>query len=279
MISKIYALLLTLQMLNLNPNLTEDFFGFLIIKSFESFENKEENGNNYVYNRSNINQLSLANISLGFIYKPNLTFKILQKTMTINNITVTYFTYYSQLIINIIKLKYPEYNPLLGKCIILGNCGIITDPTCMANLSKESKTFLLNAFIKLVVKHKREKKKILTRLMKKEINCDFVDVENEEVEEEEDCNVEFNEKVEHILLGDNNIINSDEFQYFTKVMKLIRENEKEIYINFIEEKLKGNTNIIEELYKIRNIKVKYNDKELIIPRRTVKIIRNNNLNL
>ena len=275
--SKIYALLLTLQILNLNPNLPENFFSFLIINSLESFENKEENGNNYVYSRSNINQLSLANISLAFIYKPNLTFKILQKTMTINNITVTYFTYYSQLLFNIIKLKYPEYNPLLGKCIILGNCGIITDPTCMANLSKESKNFLINVFIKLAVKHKREKKKMLTKLMKKEIKCDFIEDENEEEEEEEeeDCNVDFNEKVEHILSGDNNIINSDEFHYFTKVMKLIRENEKEIYINFIEEKLKGNTNIIEELYKIRNIKVKYNDKELIIPRRTVKIIRNN----
>jgi hypothetical protein len=102
---KIYALLLTLQILNLNPNLPENFFSFLIINSLESFENKEENGNNYVYSRSNINQLSLANISLAFIYKPNLTFKILQKTMTINNITVTYFTYYSQLLFNIIKLK------------------------------------------------------------------------------------------------------------------------------------------------------------------------------
>jgi hypothetical protein len=117
---------------------------------------------------------------------------------------------------------------------------------------------------------------MLNKLMKKEIKCDFFEDENEEEKEgEEDCNVDFNEKVEHILSGDNNIINSDEFHYFTKVMKLIRENEKEIYINFIEEKLKGNTNIIEELYKIRNIKVKYNDKELIIPRRTVKIIRNN----
>lgn len=36
--SKIYALLLTLQILNLNPNLKEDILGYLIIQSLNSFE-------------------------------------------------------------------------------------------------------------------------------------------------------------------------------------------------------------------------------------------------
>ena len=276
--SKINALLLTLQILNLNPNLPEDIYSFLIVKSFESFENTDENGNNnYSSNRDDINQLSLANISLGFIYKPHLTFKSLQKTMTINYMTIKYFSYYTQFLVEIIKLNYPHYNPLLGKCIILGVCGILTDQTCMQNVSDNGKFVLLNTFLSFVINHKKEKIKILIKLMEKELNCNFIEDDDHEENEEEDeeIDVEFNEKIEKILLGDNNINNSDEFKYFTQVMRLIKENNSNIYNTIIEQTLKGKEEILENLYKIRNIKVKYNNKELTVPRKTVKIIRTN----
>ena len=276
--SKINALLLTLQILNLNPNLPEDIYSFLIVKSFESFENTDENGNNnYSSNRDDINQLSLANISLGFIYKQDLTFKSLHKTMTINYMTIKYFSYYTQFLVEIIKLNYPHYNPLLGKCIILGVCGILTDQTCMQNVSDNGKFVLLNTFLSFVINHKKEKIKILIKLMEKELNCNFIEDDDHEENEEEDeeIDVEFNEKIEKILLGDNNINNSDEFKYFTQVMRLIKENNSNIYNTIIEQTLKGKEEILENLYKIRNIKVKYNNKELTVPRKTVKIIRTN----
>ena len=74
--SKIYGLLLTLQILNLNPNFSEEILDFLINQSLNSFEYIDLN-KDYPNEKININQLALANTSLGFIFKPDLTFKVL----------------------------------------------------------------------------------------------------------------------------------------------------------------------------------------------------------
>ena len=157
-------------------------------------------------------------------------------------------------------------------------CGILTDKTCLdfLNNNKKNKLFLLNIFTNFVIKHKREKCTILNKLMKKELKCNFVEDENEEEEEEEEedeIDYDFNEDVENILSGDNNINNSDEFKFFSQVMKYIRENDQEIYNRLINECLSGYSNLIEELFKIRNIKIKYNNKEFTVPRKTVKIVK------
>ena len=277
--SKISALLLTLQILNLNPNLPEEILKFLFLQSLSCFEgvNKHQN---FPYIGNNINQLVIANISLGFIFKPDLTFKILQekKIKISEKNEITCFVQFFNLIYYIIELRYPDYNPLLGKCIILGMCGILTDKTCLdfLNNNKKNKLFLLNIFTNFVLKHKREKCTILNKLMKKELKCNFVEDENEEEEEEEEddeIDYDFNEDVENILSGDNNINNSDEFKFFSQVMKYIRENDQEIYNRLITECLSGHSNFIEELFKIRNIKIKYNNKEFTVPRKTVKIVK------
>ena len=277
--SKLYALLLTLQIFNLNPNLPEEIFSYLIFQSINSFEIIEINDEFY-NDRNNINQLSLANVSLGFIFKPDLTFKILQKEIIFNeNRKILYFDKFYQLLLLILNLSYPDYNPLLGKCMILGICGILSNKTCLdyLNLHKDNKIFLLKIFIKLILTHKKEKTTILNRLMKRELKCNFVEEDNEEDEEEEEeedeIDQEFIDKVETILGGDNNINNSDEFKYFTDVMKYIRETDIDIYNFIIQEIPNGNSNIIEDLFKVRIIKIKYNDKELTVPRRTIKIIR------
>ena len=276
--SKIYALLLTLQILNLNPNLSEEVLNFLINQSLNSFEYIDLN-DGYPNDRNNINQLALANISLGFIFKPDLTFKVLQKKIKISNTKeITSFEKYCHLILYILKLTYPEYNPLLGKCIILGICGILTDKMCLdyLNIHKENKLYMLKLFTNFMVIHKKEKNTILNKLMKKELKCNFVEEEyNEEEEEDEDneTNIDFNEKVENALAGNNNINNCDEFKYYTQVMKLIRENDSDIYNYILKETSSGNSNIIEELFKIRNIKINYNNKEFTVPRKTVKIVK------
>ena len=275
--SKIYALLLTLQILNLNPNLSEEVLDFLINQSLNSFEYIDLN-DGYPNERNNINQLSLANISLGFIFKPDLTFKILQKKIKVsNNKEISSFDKFCHLILYLINITYPDYNPLLCKCIILGICGILTDKTCLdyLNLHKENKLYILKVFTNLMILHKKEKNIILNKLMKKELKCNFVEDEyNEEEEEEEDeIDVDFNEKVENALAQNDNINNCDEFKYYTQVMKFIKESDSDIYNYILNETNSGNSNIIEELFKVRNIKIKYNNKELTVPRKTVKIIK------
>ena len=68
------------------------------------------------------------------------------------------------------------------------------------------------------------------------------------------------------------IKSSDEFAFFSKVMKNIKENDTISY-TYISEKTKNGIKAIEELSKMRNIKIKYNEKEYTVPRKTVKIIR------
>ena len=277
--SKVYGLLLTLQILNLNPNFPEDILDFLINQSLNSFEyidlQKE-----YPNDKININQLSLANISLGFIFKPDLTFKVLQKTIKItNDKEITFFDKYCHLIVFFLNLTYPDYNPLLSKCIILGICGILTDKTCLdyLNTKKDNKLYLLRIFVNFMIVHKREKNKILNRLMKKELKCNFVEEDNEEEEEEEEEEEQtndFNEKVENVLSVNENINNCDEFKYYTQVMKYVRDNDPDIYNNYLlKETTSGKTNIMEELFKVRNIKITYNNKDFTVPRKTVKIIK------
>ena len=106
--SKVYGLLLTLQILNLNPNFSEDILDFLINQSLSSFEYIDIQ-QDFPNEKVNINQLSLANISLGFIFKPDLTFKVLQKTIKIaNDKEITFFDKFCHLIVFLLNLTYPD---------------------------------------------------------------------------------------------------------------------------------------------------------------------------
>ena len=73
--------------------------------------------------------------------------------------------------------------------------------------------------------------------------------------------------------GNDNIKNSDEFKYFTQVMKFTKEKDTDLYNSILQEIHEETTNIMENLFKVRNIKIKYNDKELTVPRKTVKIVK------
>ena len=297
--SKLYGLLLTLQILNLNPNLNEKTLSFLLNSSLDCYkiadpnEQIDENNEDFEIDsipeleQNNINQLSLANISLGFIYKPELTFKILINKYDIilenNN-----FEKYIQLIQYIPKIPHSHYATQLGKCIILGLCAIFGNKNCLdyLNNNKKAKIYLIKLLIVFMIRHKNEKNSTLKRLMKGELKINFVsekENENEEEEEKEEeeeedienLNEDLNETVDNILNGNNNIImNCDEFKFFTEVMKYIKDHDNQIYEILIQDNnFKEIFKNIDEIYKIRNIKIKYNDKEFTVPRRTVKIIR------
>lgn len=114
--------------------------------------------------------------------------------------------------------------------------------------------------------------------MKKETNCNFVNEngnDEDEEEEEEDFSEddeEFDADIEKALKGNDNIKNSDEFKFFSDVMKNLKENDKEIY-EFMIKRMNQGEKILDDLSKVRNIKIKYHDKEFTVPRKTVKIIR------
>ena len=92
--------------------------------------------------------------------------------------------------------------------------------------------------------------------------------------EEEEINIDFNEKVENVLSCNENINNCDEFKYYTQVMKFIRENDQEMYSHLQKETSNsGRTSVMEQLFKVRNIKITYNNKDFTVPRKTVKIVK------
>ena len=184
------------------------------------------------------------------------------------------------MICDILNISYPSYYPPLGKCIILGICSIFSNKVCQDYLNQniEFKKFLLTTFINLILSHKHEKTLILEKLMKKELECNFVE-ENEDNEDNESDNDddwfeddEFHNNIEQALSANENIKSSDEFKFFSEIIKNIKENDKPIY-EFILSKIKSGENLLERICQIRNIKVKYNNKELTVPRKIVKIIR------
>lgn len=278
--SKLYALLLTTQILNLNPNINFETYSALINKSFDCFKSLNTN-DDYENDLKNINQLSLANVCLGFIYQPENTLKILNNSyITYQNSEISKFDQFLQYLFYSMQIKYPDYNQILGKCIILGICGLLNDKFCMTflNNNKNKKLALLRVFIIYVNYHIKEKGLILEKLMKKEINCDFIgeekedDEEEEEEDDEDEIDSDFNDKIVYALSGNDNIKNSDEFQYFTNIMKKIKENDAESY-NFLINMFRSKSMNFEKIFLIRNIKVKYKGKEINVPRRTVKIVR------
>ena len=271
--SNIYALLLTLQILDLNPNLNQDIYKYLILKSYKCFETDNEI----------INQLALANVGLGFIFKPELTLEIFKSKISFikggKEVGYIRFERYIGMIYEIINITYPSYYPPLGKCIILGICSIFSNKTCQDYLMQniELKIFLLSIFISLIISHKQEKIEILDKLMKKETDCNFVeDGENKDDQEDKDEDWfeddEFHNSIVQALNANENIKSSDEFKFFSEIIKNIKENDKLAYDSVIN-KIKNGEAKIEYISKLRNIKIKYNEKELIVPRRIVKIIR------
>ena len=85
---------------------------------------------------------------------------------------------------------------------------------------------------------------------------------------------EFNSDIEKVLKGNDNINNSDEFKFFCDVINNIKKNDTQIYLYIISNINKGEA-IINELSLTRNVMIKYKNKQLNIPRKTVRIIRKN----
>ena len=265
-----YSFLLSLQLLSIHFNISEEFLSFLMNNclKFKDIRNNQ------------ILQLTLANIALGFIYYTDLTFKILSANNTNLELIPTIKRYIDSILL-MFKQSYFDYNILLGKCILLGICGAFINVRCLDFLdnNKSIKILLLYFFVLLMINHKIIKKDFIIKITNKDIKCDFIEDNNfqedeEEIEETEE-NKEFNENVEIILKDNINIIKSDEFEYFEKITKYIKKYDLEIYNKNILEYFNNDKNNIEQIYKLRNIKVVYKQKQYFVPRRILKIISGN----
>jgi hypothetical protein len=245
-----------------------------------------------ISDKTTIVQLILSIISLGFIFRPVDTFKIIfehkeppatqdkdggDPNKTSNKKENPHEAKYFHLNMIDIGISNNDYIILLNKCVILGLCSIFKEKYCVEKLSGDNnkKFLLLQIFVKLVEKHRREQVEQLNKLMKKETNCNFIE-ENEDDEEEDDEDDDEDEELEeirdivHDILNENeNIKNADEYKYFYNIMNDMKTNDNNSY-KLLSDNLKGK---LEELLLLRTISINYKGKQFTVPRKTLKILK------
>jgi hypothetical protein len=290
------ALLLTLKLFNVGINsLSNDIFKELIIISLNSFVPivKEDLLYGNISDKTTIVQLILSIISLGFIFRPIDTFKIIfehkeppapqgpqgkdgaDPNKASNNKENSYEAKYYHFNMIDIGISNNDYIILLNKCVILGLCSIFKEKYCVEKLSENNnkKLLLLQIFVKLIEKHRKEQVEQLNKLMKKETNCNFIeDNEDDEEEDDEDEDEEMEEirDIVHDILNENeNIKNADEYKYFYNIMNDMKTNDNNSY-KLLSDNLKGK---LEELLLLRNISINYKGKQFTVPRKTLKILK------
>ena len=287
------ALMITLKLFNICINeISLNNFQELILLSLNSYApfSKEDIITGDFSEKAIINQLCLCNIAMGFIFRPIESYKIIfeqnnncntnsqendqneNNTNKIQNNNPS-LNLFINLLFTSICINNSNYIILINKCIILGLCSLYKEDYCRKklNLNQDIYLLLLQTFIKLVDKHKKEQVDHLNKLMKKEINCNFIEEqENEEEEDEEDEDMEeVKETINNILNENENIKNANEYKFFSETINNIKNNDNKIF-EIISQGFKG---IIDELLLLRSININYKGKQFEVPRKTVKIIR------
>ena len=287
------VLLLTLKLFNICINqISFNTFKELLLLSLNSYApfSKDDVVSGEISEKAVINQLCLCNIAIGFIFRPVESYKIIfeqnnncntdsqEKNKNENNAILSQnnnpsLNLFINLLFTSICINNSCYIILLNKCIILGLCSLYKEDYCRQklNLNPDIYCLLLQTFIKLVDKHKKEQIDHLNKLMKKEINCNFIEEqENEEEEDEEDEDMEeIKDSINNILNENENIKNANEYKFFSETINSIKNNDNKIF-EIINQGFKG---IIDELLLLRTININYKGKQFEVPRKTVKIIR------
>ena len=274
-----HILIITLKILNLVHNLNTDFLSILLNKCSKLLSN--DNNSNY------FNQLILFNISLGFIYYPDITFKILNSTLNDNKIS-NFISYINSLMDFDDSENYldnQEYNYFVRKYVLLGICGIFTNQSSVNYLddNKKEKKILLNHFILIIQnqidqlkempfllkksENKDEKSPLIVdknekKDLKKEDKYDDIDDENilfdlkikddsfEDKDENEKKRENFIKNVEKVIKDNNNINNCNELKLISQILKYIRKYDFEIYNSILSEVFQGD--IIEKIDELKN---------------------------
>ena len=289
--NRLYISMLTLQILGHKDKINTDDITFLILENLKYFEIyfpllKRQRSNKNILNDAILNekiqQILMCNFSIFLMFYSDILFQILfngSKNICIDkcdnkNIFELVIKIYS----NIFNLIGPYYY-LLAKCNILCFCSFFSNSNIGNIIFHDDFNYKKNIFkflINLVTKHRKEGKQINQRITEKEIQCNFI--ENEE-NEDDSCNEEdifdknFNEQIKISLKDYYDIVNCDEFKVFSNTFYGIKNCDeklmKEIVSMFNESEMK----FLKNLLYVRNIKIEYNGEEIEIPRRTLKIKR------
>ena len=188
--------------------------------------------------------------------------------------------------------KYQIENELLRKCLILGFCSIIKNENLriFLNKNKNLKLKLVLIFANFILEHKKAEIDKRNKIVKNELNYseikinedgkinfkDTSDSENEEDEDEEKENIQnkLNININYFLDKNNNIKDSDEYQFFKETLDNLKQTDIEC-INMLNKELdKEKLSQLEEIYHMKKIKVNYQGKEFEIPRKIVNIKKN-----
>ena len=294
--SNLYALLLTLQIFSKNMNLSEIIFKTLLMNSLKCFtyifEKDEKSGESK--KKKEKNSIILGIFALGYIFKPEQTHNILdqlniiqkkEKTKLYEEIEFELFNFNKYIDILVYINSYDIENEILRKCLILGYCSILKIDILKEylNNNKNIKVKLIKIFTDFILLHKNEEIKKRNKLMKDELKIiknengkyNFDDESETEEEEEEQKENILDNNINNILESNQNIKNSDEYQFFKETLDSVKKNDPESFNMLTQELDQEKIKQLEEIYRIKKLKVNYQGIELEIPRRIVNIKRNN----
>ena len=299
--SNLYALLLTLQIFSKNMNLSEVIFKILLTNSLKCFtyifEKDEKNGESK--RKKEKNSIIFVILALAYIFKPEQTHNLLEqlkiiqkkeKTRLYEEIEFEFFNFNKYVDILVYINSYDIENENLRKCLILGFCSILKMDILKEylNNNKNVKVKLIKIFSDFILFHKNKEIEKRNKLMKDELKIiknengkynynEEYDTESEEEEEDEEKKENILDKNINFILEENqNIKNSDEYQFFKETIDTVKKNDPECFNMLIKELNQEKIKQLEEIYYIKKYKVNYQGKELEIPRRIVNIKRNNN---
>ena len=132
------------------------------------------------------------------------------------------------------------------------------------------------------MKHKEETIKTQSKWTKDDLDCAFVNDDEEKSDNEYDFEDEdseyvfddnFHDNVKNCFKNHSIINNNDEFKIFSDTFYQIKNNDETLFNKLVEKFNKKEKKILNDLLFVRNVKVEYKGKELDVPRRTLKIKR------
>ena len=270
-----YSLYLTIKLLSLNIQgmISKEDLKILLVNSIACIiPDEESNFDDSEYT----NLLSIVAMGTSFIYYPEDTLEILE-TEKFTATFISYLQYY------ISQKRY--YYTELFKCIILGMCSLLINKNTLSIFIQTEKiSGFIRLFFRMLWRQKEEETKNLKELMKKEINCNFVegeesddddlDEEERQIKEEQKILLdEFSENKIEIKQCEISFAAVDEFQEFVNCLQNLEINNPTIVAQFKESLTPQEVVALKELVHVRNIKVTYNNTTLNVPRRTVRIKR------
>ena len=270
-----YSLYLTIKLLSLNIQgmISKEDLKILLVNSIACIIPDEvSNFDDSEYT----NLLSIVAMGTSFIYYPEDTLEILE-TEKFTATFISYLQYY------ISQKRY--YYTELFKCIILGMCSLLINKNTLSIFIQTEKiSGFIRLFFRMLWRQKEEETKNLKELMKKEINCNFVEGEESDDDDldEEERQIKEEQKILLDELSENKIeikqceisfAAVDEFQEFVNCLQNLEINNPTIVAQFKESLTPQEVVALKELVHVRNIKVTYNNTTLNVPRRTVRIKR------